>query len=177
MASDDMGSDIGRDNKSRTSGRKGDVARSVTISGTRSVDEETASRLDKLFDGYLRPFADPDAHFYLGGAAGIDTAALDWLSRHTRAALTVVVPCRVSDQPDAAVDTITGWMTRGRLTEIVELDADRLGTCAYHARNRWMVDRSCFVIGFPRGVEPTSGTWYTVNYAADQGKPRLVVPL
>jgi hypothetical protein len=40
-----------------------------------------------------------------------------------------------------------------------------------------MVDRSDLVIGFTRGAEPTSGTWYTVNYGAEQGKPRLVVPI
>lgn len=40
-----------------------------------------------------------------------------------------------------------------------------------------MVDRSEFVIGFPFGDNPVSGTWYTLNYAAEHGKPRLVVPL
>lgn len=68
------------------------MARSVTITGNRSVHEETECRLNGLFDDYLRPFADPDAHFYLGGGAGIDTAALDWLVEHTRAVLSAVVP-------------------------------------------------------------------------------------
>jgi len=153
------------------------VARSVTITGTRSIDEETESRLHGLFDDYLQPFADPDAHFYLGGAAGLDTAALDWLAEQTQAVVTVVVPCTVANQPATAADAIVRWNLRERLAEVVELQADRLGTSAYHARNRWMVDRSGFVIGFPRGTEPASGTWYTVNYAADQGKPRLVVPV
>jgi hypothetical protein len=130
-----------------------------------------------LFGNYLRPFADSDAHFYLGGAAGIDTVALGWLAEHTQASLTVVVPCTVADQPAAASDAIRRWKLKGRLAAVVELRADKLGTSAYHARNRWMVDRSGFVIGFPRGTEPTSGTWYTVNYAAEQGKPRLVVPV
>ena len=151
------------------------VARHVTITGTRSIPGE--SELPGLFDGYLQPFADPDAHFYLGGAAGIDTAALDWLADRSQASLTVVVPCAVADQPAAAAASIRRWQDAGRLVEVVELGADRLGTAAYHARNRWMVDRSGFVIGFPRGAEPTSGTWYTVNYAAEQGKPRLVVPV
>ncbi|MEC3978910.1 hypothetical protein [Amycolatopsis sp. H20-H5] len=147
----------------------------MTITGTRSIPVE--SELPYLFDGYLRPFSAPDAHFYLGGAAGIDTAALDWLAERSQASLTVVVPCAVADQPAAAVTSIRRWQNVGRLVEIVELGADRLGTAAYHARNRWMVDRSGFVIGFPRGTEPTSGTWYTVNYAAEQCKPRLVVPV
>lgn len=151
------------------------MARHVAITGTRSIPAE--SELSGLFDGYLRPFADPDAHFYLGGAAGIDTAVLDWLAAYSQASLTVVVPCAVADQPEAAAASIRRWREAGRLVEVVELGADRLGTAAYHARNRWMVDRSDFVIGFPRGTEPTSGTWYTVNYAAEQGKPRVIVPV
>lgn len=151
------------------------VARHVTITGTRSIPAE--SELPSLFDSYLRPFAAPDAHFYLGGAAGIDTAALDWLADSCQASLTIAVPCTVADQPAAAADAIRRWQESGRLVEVVELGAERLGTAAYHARNRWMVDRSGFVIGFPRGTDPASGTWYTVNYAAEQGKPRLVVPV
>lgn len=151
------------------------MARHVTITGTRSIPSE--SELPGVFDEYLRPFAAPDAHFYLGGAAGIDTAALDWLADRSQASLTVVVPCAVADQPAAAAASIHRWQDAGRLVEVVELGADRLGTAAYHARNRWMVDRSGFVIGFPRGTDQASGTWYTVNYAAEQGKPRLVVPV
>lgn len=119
----------------------------------------------------------PAPNFYLGGAAGIDTEALNWLAVHSRADLSVVVPCTVAAQPSRAAEAITRWDQRGRLASIVELGAPELGTPSYHARNRWMVDRSGFVIGFLRGKEPTSGTWYTLNYAAEQGKPRLVVPL
>lgn len=153
------------------------MARSVTITGTRSIGAEAEPRLTGLFDDYLRPFADPDAHFYLGGAAGIDTAALDWLAERTQVILIVVVPCTAADQPETAADAIARWNLRGRLAGVIELGASQLSTSAYHARNRWMVDRSGFVIGFPRGTEPTSGTWYTVNYAATQGKPRLLVPV
>lgn len=152
------------------------VTRTVTITGARSISI-TPERLASLFDDYLRPFSDSDSRFYLGGAAGIDTAALDWLAENTQVLLTVVVPCTVADQPTAAVESIHRWASRGRLSGVVELRADRLGAPAYHARNRWMVDRSSLVIGFPRDAKPTSGTWYTVNYAADQGKPRLVVPI
>lgn len=153
------------------------MARNVTITGTRSVAAKSAPQLPGLFDDYLGPFADPGAHFYLGGAVGIDTAALHWLAEHTQASLTVVVPCTVADQPAAAGEAIRRWRSRGRLADVVELRADQLSTSAYHARNRWMVDRSDLVIGFTRGAEPTSGTWYTVNYAAEQDKPRLVVPI
>lgn len=151
------------------------MARHVTITGSRSIPAECD--LPGLFDSYLRPFADQEAHFYLGGAAGIDTTALDWLATNSPASLTVVVPCTVADQPAAAVASLRRWHDAGRLDRVVELGADRLGAEAYHARNRWMVDRSGFVIGFPQGAKSTSGTWYTVNYAAEQGKPRLVIPM
>jgi predicted Rossmann fold nucleotide-binding protein DprA/Smf involved in DNA uptake len=158
-------------------GKRMSASRTVTITGTRSVSEEAESRLGGLFVDYLQPFADPDAYFYLGGATGIDTAALEWLAEYTQVTLIVVVPCTVIDQPPVAAHAVELWRRRGRLTEVVELGAGRLDTPAYHARNRWMVDRSRFVIGFPRGTDAASGTWYTVNYAAEQGKPRLVVPV
>ncbi|MEU9884844.1 hypothetical protein [Sphaerisporangium sp. NPDC051011] len=47
----------------------------------------------------------------------------------------------------------------------------------YHHRNRRMVDRSEFVIGFPCGTDPASGTWYTIEYAAHISKPRLILPI
>ena len=106
------------------------VARNVTITGTRSIAAESESQLPNVFSDYLRPFADPDAHFYLGGAAGIDTVTLEWLAEHTQAFLTVVVPCTVADQPATASDAIGRWKMEGRLAEVVELRADKLGTCA-----------------------------------------------
>jgi hypothetical protein len=160
-----------------SAGERASVAHVVTITGARSIPAESTLLLPGLFDSYVAPLAGPDAHFYLGGAAGIDTAALDWLAARSRASLTVVVPCTVADQPVVAAESVRRWRDARRLAQVVELEADRLGTAAYHARNRWMVDRSGFVIGFPRGAEPTSGTWYTLNYAAALGKPRLVVPV
>lgn len=153
------------------------MTRTVTITGTRLTEGLRVADLVDVFDAYLRPFADPSAHFFLGGAAGIDTSALEWLAEHTSAALTVVLPCTIADQATSARAVAAQWKQRGRLAGIVELGAPKLGTSSYHARNRWMVDRSGFVIGFPRGTDSTSGTWYTLNYAAEQGKPRLVVPV
>jgi predicted Rossmann fold nucleotide-binding protein DprA/Smf involved in DNA uptake len=152
------------------------VTRTVAITGPRSISAESTRRVPALFDDYLRPFASRDSHFYLGGAIGIDTIALGWLAEHTEARLTVVVPCGVDDQPAAAAEAIRSWQRQGR-TDVMELAAEKLEASAYHARNRWMVDCSGLVIAFPARTQPSSGTWYTVNYAAEQGKPRLVVPI
>lgn len=137
----------------------------------------SSAHWDELFTTYLRPFTGPNVHFYLGGAVGIDTLALQWLAQYTDVAVTVVVPSTTAKQPAAAQEAIAIWERSGRLFQIVELGAPTLSAVAYHARNRWMVDHSNFVIGFPHDNDAASGTWYTLNYAAEQGKPRLVVPI
>jgi hypothetical protein len=154
------------------------VERSVAITGTRSIGDAPVDALADAFEAYLRPFAGPSTRFSVGGAPGVDTAALQWLAAHTDSALTVVVPCRVVDQPRGSAEVVERLRAEGRLTDVVEMGATLLGRAAYHARNRWMVDRCGLVIGFPRGDESAGGgTWYTLTYAAEQGKARLVVPL
>lgn len=154
------------------------MERSVAITGTRSISDAPVGELAELFQAYLGPFSDSTAHFYVGGASGVDTAALRWLAQNSEAGLTVVVPCRVVDQPVGSAEVIDSLRGEERLADVVEMGATMLGKAAYHARNRWMVDHSGLVIGFPRGDESVGGgTWYTLNYAAEQGKARLVVPL
>ncbi|MFP5070159.1 hypothetical protein ACLFMI_10895 [Pseudonocardia nantongensis] len=154
------------------------MERSVAITGTRSIGDAPVDELAEVFAAYLRPFADSTAHFYVGGASGVDTAALQWLARNSEAALTVVVPCRIVDQPVGPAEVIESLRGEERLADVVEMGATLLGKDAYHARNRWMVDHCGLVIGFPRGDESAGGgTWYTLNYATEQRKARLVVPL
>lgn len=154
------------------------MERSVAITGTRSIGDAPDDELAEAFEAYLRPFSGPRAHFYVGGASGVDTAALQWLAKNSDAALTVVVPCRIVDQPAGSTEVIDRLRGEERLADVVEMGATLLGKAAYHARNRWMVDHSGLVIGFPRGDESVGGgTWYTLNYAAEQGRARLVVPL
>lgn len=149
----------------------------ITITGTRAVEHQDPAHLVELFATYLGPFAQAGRRFFLGGARGIDTLALTWLAQHTDSQLTVVVPRRLSDQPEAAQTATAAAQRVGRVEEVVELAAVELSADAYHARNRWMVDRSDFVIGFPHGDDQRSGTWYTLRYAAGQDKPRLIVPV
>lgn len=146
----------------------------MTITGTRSTGHRSLNEYAVIFTDYLAPFA-VDGHFYVGGAKGIDSLALLWLAGRTDADITVVVPGSVDQQPVEAQQAIA--RTRGRIEEIVELRATDLGVPAYHSRNRWMVDRSGMTIGFPHGDDPSSGTWQTLRYTRDQGKPRLIVPV
>ncbi|MGW5123331.1 hypothetical protein ACWEQ7_04550 [Streptomyces sp. NPDC004069] len=150
------------------------LMRTVTITGTRSTSHKPLGEYAQLFTDFLSPFA-AGAHFYIGGAKGIDSLTLLWLAGNTGAALTVVVPGTVCQQPAEARQAIA--RVRDRITEVVELAARDLNTAAYHARNRWMVDHSEMTIGFPRAGQLRSGTWQTLNYTRDQGKPFLVAPI
>lgn len=147
--------------------------RRVAITGTRKTEHRPLDEYGRLFAAYLAPFAD-GARFYIGGARGIDTLTLLWLAEHTDAALTVVAPGLLRQQPAEARDAV---YRLGDRVDLVELGATELRTPAYHARNRHMVDHAELTIGFPHGDEPTSGTWQTLNYTAEQGKPRLIVPV
>ncbi|MGV9456345.1 hypothetical protein [Streptomyces sp. NPDC003635] len=150
------------------------LTRTVTITGTRSTGHHSLSQYADAFAAYLGPFA-PGAHFYIGGAKGIDSLSLLWLAGNTDAEITVVVPGTVDQQPAEARQAIA--RVRERIKEIVGLGADELNSAAYHARNRWMVDRSAMTIGFPLAGQHRSGTWQTLNYTRDQGKPHLIVPV
>ncbi|GAA4804900.1 hypothetical protein [Streptomyces ziwulingensis] len=146
----------------------------MSITGTRSTEHRGLTEYAALFGEYLGPFAN-GAHFYLGGAKGIDSLALLWLARNTEAGLTVVVPGTVDQQPTRARQAVA--QVRDRVTEVVQLRAPELSTASYHARNRWMVDHSTMTIGFPRAGQTQSGTWQTLTYTHDEGKPHLVVPV
>lgn len=149
----------------------------AAITGTRSTEHRELTWFRDLFGKYLAPWATDGAHFYIGGAVGIDSLTLLWLAGHSKSRITVVAPGTVAQQPADARQAIE--RCRDRIAEIVELGATELRSPAYHARNRYMVDRAQMVIGFPRaGTEGGSGgTWQTLNYGAAEGKPRLIVPV
>ncbi|MFF7654425.1 hypothetical protein ACFZCY_32115 [Streptomyces sp. NPDC007983] len=152
------------------------MTRAVTITGTRSTGHRDLDSYAELFTRYLAPFADAETRFYIGGAKGIDSLSLLWLAENTHAQITIVVPGTIRQQPAEAQEAIA--RSRGRITEIVELQAAELNSPAFHARNRWMVDHSDMVIGFPLiGPQGTAGTWQTLNHGAKQGKPHLIVPV
>ncbi|QRX91168.1 DNA-processing protein DprA [Streptomyces noursei] len=149
---------------------------SIAITGTRSTGHHEITWYTDLFARYLGPFASEDAHFHIGGAKGIDSLSLLWLAGHARSTITIVVPGTVDQQPDEAQEAIS--RCKDRIAEVVELRASELRTPAYYARNRYMVDRSEMVIGFPLdGSDSTSGTWQTIEHAATSRKPRLIVPV
>ncbi|MFJ9621136.1 hypothetical protein [Streptomyces sp. NPDC101181] len=150
------------------------IMRTVTITGTRRSGHKTPAEYADLLEHYLGPFTQ-GAHFYIGGATGIDSLALLWLADRTSAAITIVAPGTLGRQPAEAQEAVA--LPRGRIKEVVELGATELNASAYHARNRWMVDRTSMTIGFPHATEPSTGTWQTIDYTTEQRKPRLIVPV
>jgi predicted Rossmann fold nucleotide-binding protein DprA/Smf involved in DNA uptake len=155
-----------------------DMPATITITGSRATAHRRPAEYHAIFAEYLAPFAGDDTGFYIGGAIGIDTETLLWLADEASSAITVVVPSTAAGQHAIARHAITITRERGRLAGLVELHDDRHpSTEAYHSRNRWMVDHSEFVIAFPHGEDLTRGTWHTANYAAKQGKPRLIIPI
>lgn len=148
----------------------------ITVSGTRTTTDGEGDRYRALFERWLAPFLVGDCLVHVGGAVGIDTLALRWLTTREHVAIRVVVPRSVADQPAPAREAIAAATLLPRVS-VVELAAPALGTAAYHDRNRWMVDRSEFVVGFPQGDDRRSGTWQTLDYAHSLQRPYLVVRL
>jgi predicted Rossmann fold nucleotide-binding protein DprA/Smf involved in DNA uptake len=152
------------------------MALAAAITGTRQTGHRELAWFRDLFGTYLAPWTSDDAHFFIGGAEGIDSLSLLWLAGNSQAQITVVVPGTATQQPAEARQAIE--RCRDRIADVIELGAAELGTPAYHARNRYMVDRAQMAIGFPlAGPEGASGTWQTLNYAASQRKSRLIVPI
>lgn len=151
----------------------------VTISGTRATDHRPEHDYTRLFGHYLEPFLrSADVHLYVGGALGIDTLALRWLMTRTEARITVVVPGTVADQPEAAAGEIQRALTAKRLDQVVELRHEHHpSTDSYHARNRWMIERSQLLVAFPLADHTSGGTAYTIEFAASQRVPYLIVPV
>jgi hypothetical protein len=150
----------------------------IAISGTRSTGHRPLGDYRQLFAEYIAPFSLPGTRFYIGGASGIDSLTLLWLASETRTELVVVVPGALSDQPADARHAVAVVRGHDRLGELVQLTHPAHPSAeAYHHRNRWMVDRSAFVIGFPRAGVAEGGTWQTLDYAAEHRKPRLILPV
>lgn len=154
-----------------------DVMRTIAISGTRSTDHRPGDDFFDLFGEYLLPLVErPGVHVYVGGAVGIDTLALGWLARETEADITVAVPSTVADQPEPAQRQIEAAAVVQRLGRIVELRHPRFpSTEAYHARNRWMVERCRLLVAFPRAGAGSGGTQYTIDYASSLHVPRMII--
>lgn len=106
----------------------------------------------------------------IGGARGIDTEALTYLSRTQPGSIrTVVVPNRLTDQPVEAQRVIK--LNATRVIELKNTGVDR-----YQLRNKYMVDNSNHTRAF-YDFRKTGGTYNTIKYAESKGKSLSVWPM
>lgn len=102
--------------------------------------------------------------YNLGGARGIDSDALEYLSRTKPGVrLNVICPNRVRNQPAAARAAIDRYATN-----VIELK--NAGPARYQIRNKYIVDHSDRMVAFYDG-RGSGGTYNTINYARAQGRP------
>lgn len=128
----------------------------ITITGHRDFTD-----VGSLYRGLDQTNA---KQYYLGGARGIDTRALEYLGETRPGSIrTVVVPNRLSHQPAEARVVISKYATN-----IIELK--NTGYNRYQLRNEFMVDRSQSVRAF-YDYRPAGGTFNTIKYANSVGKP------
>ena len=105
-----------------------------------------------------------------GGARGVDTDALEYISMtQPNSVRTVVVPNRLIDQPASARVIIEQHATR-----VIELGNS--GYDRYQIRNQYMVDNSDHVKAF-YDFRGRGGTYNTIQYAEKTGKSYSVQPL
>ncbi len=130
--------------------------RSIAITGHRTYPDRGA-----LFKGLDQLHA---KQYYFGGARGVDSDALEYISRTQPASQrTVVIPDRLSRQPRATIG-----ITQRHATRVIELG--NTGTDRYMIRNRYIVDKSQHLRAF-YDYRGRGGTFNTINYARSQGKP------
>lgn len=134
----------------------------IAITGHRDYPDRAA-----LYGGLDDMKAD---HYYFGGARGIDSDALEYISRtQPGSERTVVVPNRVIDQSFEAQRII-----KQHATNVIELR--NTGPDRYMIRNEYMVDKSTEVRAF-YDFRGKGGTHNTIEYARLKGKPFTVEPM
>jgi len=152
--------------------------RAVTVSGTRKTRSINPRDLAIVFRAATYVLDTDDMVWHVGGATGIDTLFLDWMVPRLQGLIHIVVPTKLEDQPQDARRAIRNALSGlPHDVTLTELDSEADSPEKYYARNRFMVDRSQMLLAFPHETELSSGTGYTVNYAATIGLPRTIWPV
>lgn len=127
----------------------------VAITGHRDYPDRAA-----LYRGLDNMHA---RQYYFGGARGVDSDALEYISRtQPHSIRTVVVPNRLINQPASARAQIKKYATN-----VIELRNS--GPDRYMIRNRFMVDKAHRTNAF-YDFRGKGGTYNTIEYARVKGK-------
>src|SRR6266550_6897373 len=137
---------------------------SVTITGSRDVDRETARH---LFEQNLSSHLHQGRTWLVGSARGIDQWAMEWLQEQDEICW-AVVPYTMRDQPRWA----QSWLEQ--IDRVIELQLPRRKSASAF-RNRHMVDLSQIVFGFWSGKAGL--TVKTLKYALRQQREVHAIPV
>ena len=140
------------------------VKNSITITGCRDVDRETAR---SLFEHHLSSFLHQGHTWLVGGAHGIDEWAIEWLLEQSEVCW-VVVPYTRAKQPR----WLHPWLEQ--VDRVVELQLPRRKS-AYAFRNRYLIDQSRVVFGFWSGKG--GGTIKTLRHALRKRREVHAIPV
>ena len=134
----------------------------IAITGIRDLHLDSHQIVESVIFAYVKAF--PDAHFYFGGARGVDTIALIAASE-AGALCKVIVPFRVDDQPHEATAAIGKYVL---VQNIREMKLPR-GRRAYLMRNEALIHPADLVLGFT-DVKLEGGTHHAMTLARKQDK-------
>ncbi len=126
--------------------------------------EKILFELTKLYENGVR-------HFIAGGAIGFDMIAavtvLNFKSTHSDITLELAIPCPDHDIKWDASDRTLFNTVRSRADKVTLVSPHYDRGCMFR-RNRYMVDRSSYVIAYC--VKPSGGSKYTIDYSVKNGK-------
>lgn len=142
------------------------------FTGHRNLSPERLSALEPELKRLISLLASHQVHtFVTGGALGFDTLAAATVINLRRGEfphikLVLALPC--PDQADrwSAADRALYLDIKQNADEVVVLSPAYTAGCM-HKRNRYMVDRSSFLIGYVE--RPSGGSFSTLQYAQKQG--------
>ncbi len=137
---------------------------SVTITGSRDVDRETARH---LFEQHLSLLLHQGRIWLVAGARGIDQWAIEWLQEQNESCW-AVVPYTLRDQPSSVQSCLE------QIERVIELQLPRRKSASAF-RNRYMADLSQVVFGFWSGKG--GSTIKTLRHALRKGKEVHGIPL
>lgn len=146
---------------------------SCAFTGHRDMYESIVDKLlveiEKLIDKGV-------STFYCGMARGFDLKAGDCVCLlkefHPEIKLIAVVPCRDQASKFSYMDKVAYEQLLKRCDEVIVLHEKYCAGCMFE-RNRYMVDRSDYVMAYLR--KSTGGTKFTVNYALSTHKQVVIV--
>ncbi|MDX6500512.1 MAG: hypothetical protein QOG23_3772 [Blastocatellia bacterium] len=139
-------------------------AGSVTVTGSRDIDRETARH---LFEQHLSSLLHQGRTWLVTGARGIDQWAIEWLGEQNESCW-AVVPYTLRDQSRSVQSMLE------QIERVIELQLPRRKSAGAF-RNRYMVDLSQIVFGFWSGKG--GGTIKTLRHALRKGKEVHGIPV